>query len=393
LKAVIEADPHWGEALCDSQIDGPYTLLKQCFNVVEGCRVTTVDKDAKTDRTIAIEPTGNVFLQLGIGRFLRKKLRRVGIDLDDQSINQQLAYQASKSDELATVDLSSASDTISRELVYELFPVEWSMLLDSLRSPCAYLKGAWLKLEKFSSMGNGFTFELETLIFWALASGVLEAQGIPGQAVVYGDDIILPSNAYPLLLEVFDEVGFTINLEKSYARGHFRESCGKHYWDGVEVTPVFQKEELSALDSIYRGANRLLRLAYRLGGDVGWHSALRTSVAAMIRKAGVRHFIPWYTISREGQIVIQVSDAGLLSPMRVVAQKCEVLSHGYIRVKGLVFRPKKRPASNARALLAYCLRFKPAEPFKGAMPVRRRGVLSEGWQYFSLSMTTDVVWL
>lgn len=419
LKEVIQADPHWGEAWFGCSVDGPFTLLQQCFNVVRGCRVTTVDKDAKTDRTIAIEPTGNVFLQLGVGRFLRRKLRRVGIDLDDQSVNQQLAFQASRSDELATVDLSSASDSICKELVYELFPVDWAILLDSIRSPYALIGDEWVKLEKFSSMGNGFTFELETLIFWALASGVLDVLGIPGTVTVYGDDIILPSSAYPLLIEVFREVGFTINMEKSYARGHFRESCGKHYWDGVEVTPVFQKEELTTVDTIYRGANRLLRLAYRLAGDCGWHSALRTSVSAMIRGAQIKHYIPWYSISPKGKIVAQVSDAGLMSPMRVVALKCEVLGPQYIRTKGLIFRASKRPASNVRALLAYTLRFSRSsrdntpvssfrkgiqltqetfsdqgnQPFNGRVPLRRRGRYVSSWLYFSLSVTKDVAWL
>lgn len=415
LKAVIESDPHWGSAMLHADVEGPYSLTQECFKVVGGCRVTTVDKDAKTDRTIAIEPTGNVFLQLGIGRFLRRKLLRVGINLDDQSVNQQLAYQASKSDELATVDLSSASDSISKELVFELFPVDWAILLDSVRSPCALLNGDWLKLEKFSSMGNGFTFELETVIFWALASGVLEALGIPGTVVVYGDDIILPSSAYALLQEVFHEVGFTINLEKSYARGYFRESCGKHYWDGVEVTPVYQKEELPTLDSIYRGANRLLRLAYRLGGGCGWHSALRTAVAAMIRGENIRHFIPWYSLTPKGEVICQIEDVGLISPMRVVLQHC---IHSYqpgspnwgIRLRVLSYRSKRRKVHNERALLAYWLRFTPSEAldefkmsraprevqdssFNGMVPVRRRGRYVERTRNFSLSTTTDVAWL
>lgn len=405
LRAVIEADPHWGEAMFHCEVGGPFSLIKTAFNVVEGCRVTTVDKDAKSDRTIAIEPTGNVFLQLGIGRYLRKRLLRVGINLDDQKINQGLALQASKTGELATVDLSAASDSISTELVYELLPVDWAILLDQIRSRKALIDGQWQELEKFSSMGNGFTFELETLIFWALSSACVEVLGLQGLVAVYGDDIVLPTQAYHLLTEVFHHVGFTINMEKSYANGYFRESCGKHYWAGYDVTPVYQREECTTLDTIYRGANRLLRLAYKLGGDVGWHSALRPSVAAMIRGVKIRHFIPWYQLGPKGQVEINQEDVGLLSPMRVVYLKGQELApklkwdpfqdfaSTVIQMPVLSFRPKKVKIFNERSLLAYWLRFLPEEPFEGAVPVRRKGRYVIRRRRFLLSNITDVAWL
>ena len=63
---------------------------------VVGNKIVTVPKNAKTDRIIAIEPLVNLFCQKGIGRMIRTRLRYVGIDLDDQQRNRDLASEASR---------------------------------------------------------------------------------------------------------------------------------------------------------------------------------------------------------------------------------------------------------------------------------------------------------
>lgn len=89
-------------------------------------KVTFVPKTSKTDRAIAIEPHLNIYVQLGIGALLRQRLKRYGIDLDHQAeINRRMASVAHIKG-LATVDLSSASDTIASELIWLLLPFEWS---------------------------------------------------------------------------------------------------------------------------------------------------------------------------------------------------------------------------------------------------------------------------
>lgn len=409
LRTTMECDPHWGEALFGCEVVGKYSLLPRCFETVKGCRVVTVAKDAKTDRTIAIEPTGNVYLQLAVGRYFRKRLQRVGIDLDDQSRNQWLAYRGSITGELATIDLSSASDTVSRELLWLLFPYEVVTLLDCLRSRKALMPdGTWIELEKFSSMGNGFTFELETIIFWALSIASRELSSAKGTVSVYGDDIVIPRDAYAILDEVLRELGFTVNTEKSFATGYFRESCGKHYFRGVDVTPIYQKETLATLDSVYRGANRLLRLAFRLAGGVGWLGLLRPAVKAILKGAKVRHYIPF---DSEG-------DDGLLSPLKVVRLKALETRSGCVRLKTYTFRPAKRrvrnertvlanwlrtrgrlrddsacyETSNDRATLAYWLRLSAGAPFEGALPLRRKGRYVERRRWFLLAVQ-DVAWV
>jgi len=81
---------------------------------VQGNRFTTVPKDALKDRGIAIEPSLNVFFQLGVGDVLKRRLRRLGLDMKNaQSIHRQVACEASSGGAFSTIDLSNASDTVS----------------------------------------------------------------------------------------------------------------------------------------------------------------------------------------------------------------------------------------------------------------------------------------
>jgi len=93
LRAILEADPHWAACLLGVLPEGPYSLLSSNFNIVRGSRFLTVPKNAKTDRCIAAEPTGNSFLQQGVHSYMRRRLRRFGVDLDEQSINQERARE------------------------------------------------------------------------------------------------------------------------------------------------------------------------------------------------------------------------------------------------------------------------------------------------------------
>jgi hypothetical protein len=212
-------------------------------------RVAFVPKTAKTDRSIAIEPVLNSMLQLGIGDYMADRLKRVGCDITDQSRNQQLARVGSLTGALATLDLSSASDTVSVELVRSLLSPEWFDLLSYFRTSTVRMDdGSLHRLEKFSSMGNGFTFPLETLIFWALASSASEGVEDDPLTVAYGDDIIVSVAAVPRVCEILHVCGFSVNMEKSFWSGPFRESCGADYYLGTNVRPVFVKNRLSGAD-------------------------------------------------------------------------------------------------------------------------------------------------
>jgi hypothetical protein len=175
---------------------------------------------------------------------MAKRLAAFGVDIRDQSLNQRRALEGSLTGALATLDLSSASDTISREIVYELLPLEWAELLNWGRSTTVELpNGETMVQAKFASMGNGFTFPLETLIFWGLAAACCDRDS---DASVYGDDIIIPSDKYADLTEVLRYAGFLVNAGKSFCNGPFRESCGTDYFRGIDVRPFYAKGWVNA---------------------------------------------------------------------------------------------------------------------------------------------------
>ncbi len=235
------------------------------FRIAIGNKVTTVPKNAKTDRTIAIEPTLNMFIQKGVGSVIRRRLRRVGVDLNSQLHNQHLAYLGSVDGSLATIDLKSASDTVAKRLVELLVPAEWLHVMNMTRSHHGVLpSGEIVTYQKFSSMGNGFTFELESLIFWALSKAVIQYYNCKDRRVgIYGDDIIVSTDVASQLLDVLSVAGFTPNTKKTFIAGPFRESCGKHYFHGVDVTPFYLRKEITHAQPMFVAVNNLRRWVSR----------------------------------------------------------------------------------------------------------------------------------
>jgi hypothetical protein len=223
-----------------------------------GNSVTFVPKSAKTDRPIAVEPRWNIFFQKGVGRYIRNRLKHFGVNLDYQGLNQALATYSSYTGKYATIDLASASDTVSREVVKALLPEPWLTVLTALRSPAYRLDGEWHSYEKWSSMGNGYTFELESLLFWALCSSVND------DVAIYGDDLIVPTESFETIVRVLEFCGFEVNTEKSFSSGYFRESCGQDAFNGVSVTPIYWKEPLDDQGTLTL-VNQLTVLAIRLG--------------------------------------------------------------------------------------------------------------------------------
>lgn len=313
MERILLSDPHWFESLTGIHPSGDYCILReQCFREVLGSRVLVVAKNAKTGRTIAAEPTGNAFLQQGVGRYFRSCLLRVGVDLNDQTFNQALSAFAFFA-RLATLDLKSASDCTATELVYLLFPIEWAVFLDDLRSQYARVDGKWRKLSKFSSMGNAFTFELESLIFWAIIKACQEIGGFGDEQRmapigVYGDDLIVPQELAPVVVPVLEYFGFVVNPKKSHTSGAFFESCGKHYFQGTDVTPVYQKEDViegdhNFLPELIRLHNRVFRWTMRLHADPSWNKVriklLRLVLSYVPAGTGIPR-IPWDEQSDDG---------------------------------------------------------------------------------------------
>jgi len=235
-------------------------------DVVYGSKFTTVPKSAKTDRGICCEPTLNMFVQKGIGAYIKKRLRRFGLDLSNQQYkNRELARLACDRG-LATIDLSMASDSLAYYVVLSYFPPEWVELLTLCRSHRTYLDGEWHELEKFSSMGNGYTFEIESLLFYAVCMSIIpRCHFDDGDVAVYGDDIIIPSKYSDAVIETLNFLGFNVNVSKSFLAGNFYESCGSDWHKGRNVRPFYLKGSKDKVPYPVQIANKLRLYAYAQG--------------------------------------------------------------------------------------------------------------------------------
>jgi hypothetical protein len=240
------------------------------ITVVKGAKLVTVPKNEETERTISVQPSGNMLLQLAAGQFLMETLGSIGLDITKQQPkNKVLAWIGSLTGDFATLDLASASDYVQTLLVRALFPAEWYSFLMKVRaSTITTPSGDELELNMISEMGCGFTFPLMTFIFTALLYGYRASKGGPNlfidwkTACVYGDDIIVKTHEYAEFVEVLESAGFVVNLTKSYSEGPFRESCGGDYWNGADVTP-FYVQSLATDSDVYVAINQVLNWSAR----------------------------------------------------------------------------------------------------------------------------------
>jgi len=227
----------WNQLHADAQ-----GVKDNIFTLVNGGRIEFANKTAKVKRIIEVAPLWNTILQRPIGKYIGKRLTKFDLNLKTAQAKHKLMAQASSIiDGSATVDLKNASGTISTSVIMEFFPYEWFRVMDDLRCQAYRIEGKWYPYEQFSAMGCGFTFEMETLLFWALAKAVVPKH-LHDQVSVYGDDIILPKEFAPTLISLLDYCGFSCNMEKSFISGPFRESCGGDYFSGIDVRPFNQKD-------------------------------------------------------------------------------------------------------------------------------------------------------
>lgn len=293
----------WPEECIAEQIrDAHYGPPK----LIGGSKLSFVPKTTKTSRMIAIEPTLNMFYQLGIGAILEKRLRRFfGIDLSTQpDVNRCLArlgsvIDASRGDGFATIDLSSASDSISLGLCGYSIPAEALDRMLSVR--CSYASSkycsdatGYMRLNMLSTMGNGYTFPIQTAIFAAVAAASVSMDDdildmpkawsenhIGGLYSVFGDDIIVRSKAAERTLWLLRYLGFTPNTEKCFVSGSFRESCGFDFYQGFNVRPFFLRkaDTIQDLSVCYNGlvewaARCLVPINGALDYVCGWINSL-----------------------------------------------------------------------------------------------------------------------
>jgi hypothetical protein len=265
---AIQANPTWYRAEVARE-------QRYGHRMVQGNRLSYVPKTSEVSRSICTEPTLNMLVQKGIGFSLEKMLKRMfRIDLSVQpNLNKRMARIGSIDGSFGTIDLSSASDSISLQMLQQVIPEELLNWLILARSPnVIYPDGTAEELYMVSSMGNGFTFPLETLLFSSIVVACYRVLGIkpkydrngPLNWAVFGDDIIVRKDSYDFVIRALKLFGFTPNDQKSFNSGDFRESCGGDYYRGFDIRGVYVRSLKTSAD-IYSTVNRLLRWCARTG--------------------------------------------------------------------------------------------------------------------------------
>jgi hypothetical protein len=304
-RSYISANPTWARA-------EKARSLQYGERIVSGSSLSFVAKNVDISRTICTEPSVEMLFQKALGSELEKVLKeRCGIKISKTKVkhdynpynntlhepvflghtlskrypspkragssedgktqadlNKDLCRMGSLDSSLdgyCTIDLKSASDGISLTLCRELLPPWFMSWLERARSACVTLPGGTVQeLFMVSSMGNGFTFPLMTMIFAALVRAVYKLADTPiydrTRSIktfgVFGDDIIVQKRNYNLTIRALELFGFTVNTEKSYSEGCFRESCGGDYYMGADVRGVYVRSLKTEAD-VYSSINRL----------------------------------------------------------------------------------------------------------------------------------------
>jgi hypothetical protein len=220
-------------------------------------RVIAVPKTLKTPRIIAIEPTCMQYTQQALAHPLMATLESSSllggmIGFTDQGPNRDLARVGSLDGSLATLDLSEASDRVSNQLV-QILTSGYTHLSDAVQS-CRSLRAdvpghGIIPLTKFASMGSALCFPIEAMVFLTIVfMGIERAHGTKfheqtiksyhGRVRIFGDDIIVPKEYARSVSESLELFGLKVNRHKSFWNGNFRESCGKDYFRGRDVTTV-----------------------------------------------------------------------------------------------------------------------------------------------------------
>jgi hypothetical protein len=405
-RSYLSCFPTWeeGESLRASQTES-------ALQIVDSSRMTFVPKNSDTERGICVEPSLNMFFQLGLEGVLRSRMiERWNLDLEVQpDINRVLARIGSRGGDFATLDLSSASDLISVELCRQILPGHVFDTLLELRVPNTILSDFGLRVDlgMISTMGNGFTFPLMTIILSCIVRTCYSVLGIPirdnprvgktgivpGNWGVFGDDIIVVREAHDLVVRALHLFGLQVNSSKSFNTGQFRESCGHDYFSGHDVRGVYLKR-LASRQDIAIAVNLLNDWSYRTG------LSLRQSVRYLLEGENLP-MVPYADGNEFGVRVPSSIFRGRLKNQKCIYKAFQARQMAYRVGDGVIHPPRRgrRWFYNGPMLLLSLLK---GELRNGKISVRQNGGLfhtrwrvTPWWDYMPTSIWVNprVDWL
>lgn len=266
-------------------------------------KLIAVPKDSRGPRLICVHPAEAIWIQQGLRRELERVISlkrhcrgpwpRGKIHFNDQSVNGRIAMLSSRSRRYATIDMKEASDRVSDVLVQILFGRMYKYFgccraQRFVIPEYSHMRNLRGNIHSYAPMGNATTFPVQSLVFWSICVAVLQRLGFhqPGACFVFGDDIIIPTEATEAVIDGLESFGLLVNRSKSFWRGAFRESCGVDAFNGVDVTPTRWKTTLDAKH--LTGLQALSDIAMRLR-IAGYEEAARTTYSALARTLRSRY--------------------------------------------------------------------------------------------------------
>lgn len=286
-------------------------------SVVWALTQTNVPKSYKILRGINPNTLLGSFHSAGLSVMLEDRLTDEGLNIRYlQQRHRRLVKIFSKTRTHATGDLQNASHCFTSALVRRLVPRDWYNAFNLGRLSSV----EWgehgndiLRMESFMTMGIGFTFTLQTLLFYSILKAVTQLSEVKGFVSVYGDDLIYPRKAHKYVTKVFADLGFTFNREKTYVEDHFRESCGSDYFHGIDVRPFRPEGEhqllgrLRYLSFVYKILNGLLHR----WDKVEITQTFRFLILEILRVSPVVHQVPLYFPDYSGVKVSSIQTADM----------------------------------------------------------------------------------
>jgi hypothetical protein len=219
------------------------------YSQIDALEAILVNKTWKSKRMIMPNTTIGTLYSGGLGKVIEDALRAYGYDIKTlQDTHGELARFGSITGSLVTADQSLASDNITSWLIDRICPREWASALNFGRIRKINFYGQVVETNTFSTMGIGFTFPLQTLVFLCLLLAIREQCDLDETHVVsvFGDDMIYDVKMHDLVVDTFTKLGLVINVDKTFSEGWFRESCGRDFYRGVDVRPWHLSESMGS---------------------------------------------------------------------------------------------------------------------------------------------------
>lgn len=323
--------------------------------------IRAVPKNWKKMRLIAIEDTTRMYLQQGVFHSLKaaigaSALTKNHIDLSRAYLNAEEARRGSIFRDVDTLDLSSASDSVGKKFVQELFGDTWLWTtLETCSTHAFDVEGEQVASRIFATMGNAVCFPVMTIILSLACREAEEACGVPHRHRCYGDDITIDSRATKTLVENLTSYGFTVNTDKSFCGSTpFRESCGGEYVDGVDVEPIRISRKFATLDleqeQSIEEIEKLRALYNRLFTDFPW---TRDFLARILTKDFALNF----PRTCDGTIGLKVAEHAFRNWVdRAGVRFDSGLQASYVECDTIASKLKRRTRKGAFALAEWLIR-------------------------------------